>query len=436
MPKADDDDDEDDDDDGFSVIYLNPHTLQTYNTLAESIKDPNAIKYKFISRSNCSPIYYTNNDTVFTIKSSSEYPKHQNLNIFNQSATGTKYLKYLTLGDMYYAMVQLQSRDSKSHRTIIFYRDTCLAKIVQYQDAAIDVVLGDSYPFILSGDPKKITTFHASKQLKVFISNRLINGWDKKYLTRPIIIENKQYNLPVFGVKVASANVFGANPTGFVANPNTFKHNLITHNSHQIKYKTYVKGLTEGSTELGIFDNLMEAAELYDTAVIVMNNANTKSIDNLALKKLLNYPEKMITGVYKGSNGYNVRKVRKILGMTRSSSSSSSSYPKKLASINTTGVYKNETLLLPKTNRKAELEAKREIGEEFQANISIDGNNTQIGIYKTAREAALAYDQEVLFNDSCNSSELNFPHCTDRLMCPNKTDKITKTTKRLKKLRF
>ena len=313
---------------------------------------------------------------MFTIESSLERPTHQNLNIFNQSATGTatgtKYLKYLKLGDMYYAMVQLQSRDSKSHRTIIFYRDTCLAKIVQYQDTAIDVVLGGSYPFILSGDPKKITTFHASKQLQVFISNRLINGWNKKYLTRPITIENKQYNLPVFGVKVASANVFGANPIGFVANPNTLHHNLITHNSHQIKYKTYVKGLTEGSTEgsteLGIFDNLMEAAEMYDTAVIVMNNANTKSIDNLALKKLLNYPEKMITGVYKGSNVHNVRKVRKILGVTRSSlssfisssssSASSSSYPKKLAST-TTGVYKNETLLLSKIS-EAEREAERD----------------------------------------------------------------------------
>lgn len=113
---------------------------------------------------------------------------------------------------------------------------------------------------------------------------------------------------------------------------------------------------------------------------------------------------------------------------------------------------KNETLLLPKTNRKAELKAKLEaeleaereawyfgvtkIGEEFQANISIDGKNTQIGIYKTAREAALAYDLLVLFNDSCNSSELNFPHCTDRLMRPNKIDNITKTTKQLKNLRF
>ena len=111
-------------------------------------------------------------------------------------------------------------------------------------------------------------------------------------------------------------------------------------------------------------------------------------------------------------------------------------------------MYKNETLLLPKTNRKAKLEAEREaereawyfgvtkIGEEFQANISIDGKNTQIGIYETAREAALAYDQEVLFNDSYNSYELNFQHCTDRLMCPNKIDKITKTTKQLKNLRF
>ena len=48
------------------------------------------------------------------------------------------------------------------------------------------------------------------------------------------------------------------------------------------------------------------------------------------------------------------------------------------------------------------------VGEKFKAQISIDGKNTNLGIFTKARDAAMAYDEAIVANQ-LPYKKLNFP---------------------------
>ena len=199
---------------------------------------------------------------------------------------------------LYYAMIEIGNGDMSFK--IIFYRDTQMSEVMKYLDTAIDVVEHKKL-LKLIGNPQKwdskadISKADKSK-MEADIVKRLMDGVNKKYLTRSIKINNNTYELPVFGVTktLIEHRIFGQS------------QRYITH--------VLLRGI---DVELGIFNNLVDAAEMYDKAVVVMNRQPD------GLKKLLNYPEKIDT--YKKGDDAVLEALQQAYTSSASSSSSVSS---------------------------------------------------------------------------------------------------------------